>query len=185
MSTFKTKQQTAPLASTPPSLSPRRKLSALGHKHRHHKKLHHRPKDKDAEPLFTFPSLITSLGAVGTFALTAIPLAMVMVEHQIELSPLTMSTAWYVTSLLPRSIVLARLGSILLGLPAVLSALLFIGELVLVSMVEQTWATKENDTSCPWPGGPPPTMKMGAARYAEGADGEDAQGRVRWCCEPV
>ncbi len=78
-----------------------------------------------SEASLTFPSVIGTLGAAGAFAATAIPLAMVMVERKIELGHLSPSTAWYITALLPRSYVLSQLGSILLGLSALLCAGLF------------------------------------------------------------
>jgi len=106
------------------------------------------PKDDLGKaPVFSFPSIITSLGAVGAFAITAIPLAMVFTAHQVEmLYHLDFSTTWYITSLLPRSLVLARLGSILVGWPALVCVVLFVSELFVVSYIERKWPLPDKPT---------------------------------------
>jgi hypothetical protein len=62
---------------------------------------------------------------------------MVMTTRPLDLLyHLGFSATWYVTSLLPHTFVLARLGAILVGWPALLCAIAFLLELLLVSVVE-------------------------------------------------
>lgn len=103
---------------------------------------------RDGTPVFTFPNLANALGAIGAAALLAVPVGLAMTARQVEmLYHLGFPTTWYIASLLPRSFVLARLGTILLGWTAVRCLALFIIELFIVSLIEARWKIKDNS---PW-----------------------------------
>jgi hypothetical protein len=91
---------------------------------------------------------VNALGIVGVIAVSVVPLAMAVTTRQLDmLYHLGFSATWYVTSLLPRSFVLARLGALLLGWTAVRCLGLFIIELVWVSLVERRFGLTD---ASPW-----------------------------------
>jgi hypothetical protein len=90
--------------------------------------------------VFTFPNIVNALGLIGVLAVSAAPLAMVMTARQLDLLyHLGFSTTWYITSLLPRSFMFARLGAILVGLTALWCLGFFLVELLWVSFVESRY----------------------------------------------